>query len=70
MAFRPTQMRASAAEAAMMMLCALASSNTYDELDMPTIISLRQNWKRIEQMAGDWMTKGSLEDSHVKLVMM
>ena len=63
-------MRASAAEAAMMMPCALASSNNYDELDMPTIISLRQNWKRIEQMAGDCMAKGSLQDGHVKLVMM
>jgi pimeloyl-ACP methyl ester carboxylesterase len=38
MAFRPSQIRAGAAEAALMIPAAFASSKTYDELAMPTII--------------------------------
>ena len=38
MAVRPSQIRASAAEAALMIPAAFASSKTYSELEMPTII--------------------------------
>ena len=38
MAVRPSQIRASAAEAALMIPAAVASSKTYDQLAMPTII--------------------------------
>jgi len=38
MAFRPSQIRASAAETALMIPNALASAKTYDELAMPVII--------------------------------
>jgi len=38
MALRPSQIRAGAAEAALMIPAAFASSKTYDELAMPTII--------------------------------
>jgi pimeloyl-ACP methyl ester carboxylesterase len=38
MAVRPSQIRASAAEAALMIPSAFASSKTYSELEMPTII--------------------------------
>jgi pimeloyl-ACP methyl ester carboxylesterase len=38
MAVRPSQIRASAAEAALMIPVAFASSKTYSELEMPTII--------------------------------
>jgi pimeloyl-ACP methyl ester carboxylesterase len=38
MAVRPSQIRAGAAEAALMIPAAFASSKTYSELEMPTII--------------------------------
>ncbi|TQF28177.1 alpha/beta hydrolase [Bradyrhizobium sp. UNPF46] len=38
MAMRPSQMRASAAEAALMIPAAFESSKTYDQIDIPTII--------------------------------
>jgi len=38
MAVRPSQIRASAAETALMIPAAFASSKTYSELEMPTII--------------------------------
>ena len=38
MAVRPSQLRASAAESTLMVPAAFASSKTYGELDMPTII--------------------------------
>jgi pimeloyl-ACP methyl ester carboxylesterase len=38
MAVRPSQMRASAAEAALMIPAAFGSSKTYSELEIPTII--------------------------------
>jgi len=38
MAVRPSQVRASAAEAALMIPAAFVSSKTYGELEMPTII--------------------------------
>jgi pimeloyl-ACP methyl ester carboxylesterase len=48
MAVRPSQIRASAAEAALMIPAAFASSKTYGELEMPTIILAGENDRLID----------------------
>jgi pimeloyl-ACP methyl ester carboxylesterase len=48
MAVRPSQMRASAAEAALMFPGAFAASKTYGELEMPTIILAGENDRLID----------------------
>lgn len=48
MALRPSQMRATAAEATMLISAAFSGSKTYAELKMPTIIIAGQNDRLID----------------------
>ena len=65
MAVRPSQLRASAAEAALMLPAALAGSKTYGDLDLPTIILAGEDDRVIDIDRQSARLQGEIRDSRL-----